>query len=348
MSDPTADPITDEETPAAAPSDQPQPDQPDITEPAQEPIAPTTDLSLPQAPSLYHQSIHTLLHILWNDWQRHVRQTASEVLTTLNKTTTIFRSVVRLLEHDDPLKRVDALRYLGRVGCLLRRDLATFVGCFSDGFGSVRVEACKVCVLLIGILAPTWVVARCETCVSVDALLERLNDFEWKVRAYAIKALGLSQNTASKTREALRWAILHDSHPSVRGEAINASHSLHLIASPDPYIKDAIFTAFETDRNMNVRKLAEKVLIEHGLLSPLGTIIDTDSSPSPSLSKTQSTNSLAPTSSSSPSPTPQQHPNRMTRRISEQHLQLMESLVGERELGAVVGQVRELGGKERV
>ncbi|KAJ3044630.1 HEAT repeat-containing protein 4 [Rhizophlyctis rosea] len=289
-------------------------------------------------------SLQTLLKVMWNDWNPDVRETASSTLGRLDKGASIFNSIIELLEAEDPLKRIDALKYLTRLGVMTSASLPMYLKCFEDSFATVRVEACKVACAL-----------ATNHRQLIDCLLDKLNDFDWKVRAYAIKALGFCKCKEAKNREAMRWAILHESHPSVRGEAINAARNLGLVTE-DQQIKDATFTAMETDRSSAVRKVAEQVLIALGIMYPSGIMVESDSGGTAAAGG-MSTFSV-PASAGAP---PAAATTRITstptvpyphilqgRRPSEQQVFLAESLVGEREQAAVIDQVQSMSDKQKV
>ncbi|RKO88378.1 hypothetical protein BDK51DRAFT_29858 [Blyttiomyces helicus] len=195
----------------------------------------------------------------------------------------------------------------------------------------------------------------------MNAVLDRLDDYDWRVRAYAVKALGLSKCREPKNREALRWALHHDPNPSVRAEAIRASKTLGLI-NDDQDTRDAVFTLMETDRSESVRREAESTLVAAGLIFPAG-MMEGDPA-SASASGAVAIASAAPVTPAGPT-VGTGGPANASGRINtapavpyphilagrppdECDTFLRESLVGDRETAAVIAQVRALASCDAV
>ncbi|KAJ1344917.1 hypothetical protein BSLG_000432 [Batrachochytrium salamandrivorans] len=166
------------------------------------------------------------------------------------------------LISDDPIKRVDALCHLAYLKVMTKSSLHLYLACFKDPYASVRIEACKVACVLAS-----------ADCGIIDALLDLLDEHDYRVRAYAIKALGYSGSKELKNRETLTWALYHDPHEVVRAEAIQAVARLDLVTK-DKTIKEAVLTLLKTDKSENVKKEAEKALFAYG--SIFSNLVDTD------------------------------------------------------------------------
>ena len=128
--------------------------------------------------NLVFASVDMLLRLMWEDWSSQVRDMASASLGELGKGSAIFDRIVRLLQSQDPSKRVDALKCLGYMGVMTDPAMSALIACFQDAYSAVRVEACKVACAL-----------RSSHRELIQALLDRLGDYEWKVRAFAVKGM---------------------------------------------------------------------------------------------------------------------------------------------------------------
>ncbi|KAI9105372.1 hypothetical protein DFS34DRAFT_681610 [Phlyctochytrium arcticum] len=340
-----------------------------------------------QYQALLASCMEVLLKLMWNDWHPQVRDTAAVVLNRLGKGKSILEWILRLLSSPDPLRRVDALKSLARLGIITSESMDQFLACLNDEFANVRLETCKLaCILGSG---------RRE---MVNALLDRLNDFDWRVRAYAVKgmskymrpcffwgatfsdtlsflAIGMTQNTDTQVRETLRCCLYHEPHASVRAEAIQAAYKLGLLGSSKD-IQEAVFTLMETDRVPAVKKEAEHALVVAGLIFPT-SIMDGDGGGSRGKDSGLDSNSTVSTSSVPPpqqqQPQQQQSPpatssraappgtSRLTsmnmvpfphllsnRRPSEIEVFLRTSLVAEKEQEAVIEKVRSMAEKDAV
>lgn len=129
-------------------------------------------------------------------------------------------------------------------------------------------------------------------------------------------------------REALNWALQHDSHPTVRTEAIRAVYNLGLIQE-EQLIKDGVLTLLTTDKSDRVRKEAEKTLVIAGIIFPTDTGNDTITTVDGTL----------------PSPYPHILGDKSEQEVA---IFLRQTLVGEKESSSVIDQVRSLSTKEAV
>lgn len=129
----------------------------------------------------------------------------------------------------------------------------------------------------------------------------------------------------------MSFCITHDPHPSCRAEAIRASNALGLITE-DLSFKDAIFTSLSIESSALVKREAEAALIGCGFLFASqadeqgsrndGARIQTIQAPYPHILAGKSQ--------------------------AEIEIFLRPELVGEKELGAVIDQLKDLGKKESI
>ncbi|KAJ3126944.1 HEAT repeat-containing protein 4 [Nowakowskiella sp. JEL0407] len=193
-------------------------------------------------------AIEILLNLMWNDWAVEVRDIASKALSRLRQGKLVFDWIVKSLMAAEPSKRIDALRCISSLGLINANAMSNLIDCLSDPFTSVRIEACKlVCKL------------KLKERDVIGALLDRCHDFEWKVRVYALRAIGLTCTIEPKIKEILTWFLLHESNTNVRLEAVRTSHQLNL-SSEDQNIRDTLNFIAETDKSEEVRKEVENVL----------------------------------------------------------------------------------------
>ncbi|KAJ3297194.1 HEAT repeat-containing protein 4 [Borealophlyctis nickersoniae] len=188
--------------------------------------------------------------------------------------------------------------------------------------------------------------------------LRKVDALKCLSRAYAVKAIGLCKCREPKNREAIRWALLHDLHPSVRGEAIHAASILGLI-SEEQTIREGIFTLLETDKSSAVRKVAEQTLIAAGLIFPAGMMEGESGgggqsttlqpmAPSAVTPVTPGTGAAGATSRLTSNPAIPYPHILLGRTASECEIFLADSLVRDREQAAVIEQVHMLADKQTV
>ncbi|KAI9197346.1 armadillo-type protein [Polychytrium aggregatum] len=196
------------------------------------------------------RAVQILLDLMWNDWSTEVRNGSAQALGRLGRGRSVFDRIVHLLESNDPLRKIDALKALGSIGVMTKSAMDNYLACFVDSHHSVRIQACKVaCVLAT------------NNRQLVGALIDRFDDYDWRVRAYAVKAVGLSRCKESKIREALLYFLYHEPEAPVRVEAARSIGELGLLEI-DAAFKDALVTVIETDKSEMVRKEAQAVLVQ--------------------------------------------------------------------------------------
>jgi HEAT repeat protein len=156
-----------------------------------------------------NKCINLLLDLMWNDRNPSVKAVATKSLGELKQGKAVYDWIIQHFTSDEPLKRVAALRNIASLGMIALIDVPAYLKMFTDDYGSVRIEACKVACVL-----------KSPEREMINCLLDRLNDGDFKVRAYAIKALGRCNSKEPKNREALQYCITHDPHPACRTEGI--------------------------------------------------------------------------------------------------------------------------------
>ena len=128
--------------------------------------------------ALYYQCVDSLLKLMTNEWNVDVRIAASEAVGMLNLGNAFFDWIVRSLECSDPVIRIDGLRCLACIGAIHGDSLKAFLKSFKDPYASVKIEACKVALSL-----------GCNDRFIMAALMDLLDDHDYKVRAYAVKGM---------------------------------------------------------------------------------------------------------------------------------------------------------------
>ncbi|KAJ3242624.1 HEAT repeat-containing protein 4 [Chytriomyces hyalinus] len=204
------------------------------------------------------RAIQMLLDMMWNDWSQDVRTLATKALARLGKGKLVFERIISLLKMKDPARKIDALKCLNALGIVTEDALEAYLDAFKDPYFAVRVEATKVACKIV----------TAENRALVNTLLDRMSDFDHRVRAYAIKAIGLCQCREPRIRETLYYSLVHDASASVRAEAIHATVQLGLL-HPDVQLRETIHVLMETDRDDNVRIEAERVLTRGGYIMDL-------------------------------------------------------------------------------
>ncbi|XP_038621432.1 LOW QUALITY PROTEIN: HEAT repeat-containing protein 4 [Tachyglossus aculeatus] len=159
-----------------------------------------------------------LSQLMWKDWNGGVRQAAARALGQMKLGKEIHDQLRVKLSHGDSQERVKALTLIGWLQLMTAKLLPGFLSCFSDDFVSVRREAC----LAAGAL-------RIGDPMVLDCLLGLVQcDPSWKIKAYAIRALGRIGRASPRLRDLLLWTVHYEEEPGLRLEACRAIVTLRL------------------------------------------------------------------------------------------------------------------------
>ncbi|XP_069771640.1 HEAT repeat-containing protein 4 [Narcine bancroftii] len=168
--------------------------------------------------SLNMDLMHKIVYLMWNDWNNKVRQAATQALGALGLGKKVHDELRERLEKGDSRTRIEALSCIGQLGVMTGKLMPSFLDCFKDDFTGVRREAC----LTAGLL-------KLKDEKVLDHLLRLMqSDHIWKVKAYAIKALGAIGYVTEELKDLLLWALHYENEPGIRMEICNTIVSLNL------------------------------------------------------------------------------------------------------------------------
>nr|CAB3252318.1 HEAT repeat-containing protein 4-like [Phallusia mammillata] len=153
--------------------------------------------------------VHKLSNLMWEDWNSEVRTAASRVLGHTGHGRDVHFDLREKLARGNERVRTDVLRKIAHLGIMTATLLPEFLKCFSAEYVSVRLETCRTAAKLQ--IADEKVVNE----------LVRLTQFDpaWKIKAYAIKAIGHIQVWNEKIESVLVWALRFEDEAGVRLEA---------------------------------------------------------------------------------------------------------------------------------
>ncbi|XP_072343180.1 HEAT repeat-containing protein 4 [Scyliorhinus torazame] len=211
--------------------------------------------------SLNKDLIQKIVYLMWNDWNSNVRQAATHSLGALGLGKEAHDVLRKRLEEGDCRTRIEALSCIGQLGLMTGNLMPSFLKCFDDDFIGVRREAC----LTAGLL-------RIKDEKVLDHLVRLVqSDYIWKVRAYAIKALGDIGRVTEQLKDLLLWALHYEQQPGIRLEACKSIVALNLrdaniqnvlreqlLVDPHPLVRKDVRLALE--------KLGGSSEVEEGML----------------------------------------------------------------------------------
>ncbi|XP_035867749.1 HEAT repeat-containing protein 4 isoform X2 [Phyllostomus discolor] len=161
---------------------------------------------------------HKLIQLMWNDWHKEVRQAAAKALGQMSLGKEVHDTIRVKLCQGNSKERVEALSLIGGLKLMTAKLLPSFLNCFSDDFMAVRRAAC----LAAGAL-------QIRNAMVLRCLLNLIQkDPYWKVKAFAIRALGQIGQVNPQLTDLLLWAIHYESSPGVRLEACRSILALKL------------------------------------------------------------------------------------------------------------------------
>ncbi|KAF5922874.1 hypothetical protein HPG69_013219 [Diceros bicornis minor] len=161
---------------------------------------------------------HKLIQLMLTDWNKEVRKAAAQALGQMNLGKEVHDTIRVKLGQGNPQERVEALSLIGRLKLMTTKLLPSFLNCFSDDFMAVRRAAC----LAAGAL-------QIRDKMVLECLLNLIErDPYWKIKAFAIRALGQIGQVTPQLTNLLLWAIHYEESPGVRLEACRSILALKL------------------------------------------------------------------------------------------------------------------------
>nr|XP_048711054.1 HEAT repeat-containing protein 4 isoform X2 [Caretta caretta] len=159
-----------------------------------------------------------LAQLMWNDWNMEVRQAAALALGQMKLGKEVHDQLRVKLNRGDCRMKVEALSLIGWLRLMTAKLLPGFLQCFSNDFVAVRREAC----LTAGAL-------RIKDEMVLTCLFKMMQtDPHWKIKAFAIRALGQIGHVTPQLKHHLLWAVHHEEEPGVRREACRSIVTLQL------------------------------------------------------------------------------------------------------------------------
>uniref|UniRef100_A0A8C5KYE5 HEAT repeat containing 4 n=1 Tax=Jaculus jaculus TaxID=51337 RepID=A0A8C5KYE5_JACJA len=159
-----------------------------------------------------------LIQLMWNDWNKEVRQAAALALGQMNLGKEVHDIIRIKLGQGNSQERVQALSLIRGLKLMSAKLLPSFLQCFSDNFIAVRQAAC----LAAGAL-------QIRNKMVFECLLNLMHrDPYWKIKAFAIQALGQIGQVSPQLTDLLLWAIHYEDSPGVRLEACRSILALKL------------------------------------------------------------------------------------------------------------------------
>uniref|UniRef100_G1SQ39 HEAT repeat containing 4 n=1 Tax=Oryctolagus cuniculus TaxID=9986 RepID=G1SQ39_RABIT len=159
-----------------------------------------------------------LIQLMWKDWNKEVRQAAAQALGQMSLGKELHDAIRVKLGQGNSQERVEALSLVGGLKLMTAKLLPSFLNCFSDNFIAVRQAAC----LAAGAL-------QIRNKMVLDCLLNLMQrDPYWKIKAFAIRALGQIGQVSPQLTDLLLWAIHYEESPGVRLEACRSILALKL------------------------------------------------------------------------------------------------------------------------
>ncbi|XP_003787092.2 HEAT repeat-containing protein 4 [Otolemur garnettii] len=159
-----------------------------------------------------------LIQLMWNDWNKKVRRAAAQALGQMSLGKDVHDTIRVKLARGNSQERVEALSLISELKLMTTKLLPSFLHCFSDDFLAVRRAACVAAGTL-----------QIHDKMVFECLLNLIQkDPSWKIKAFAIRALGQIGEVSPQLIEHLLWAIHYEASPGVRLEACRSIQALKL------------------------------------------------------------------------------------------------------------------------
>ncbi|XP_023421873.1 HEAT repeat-containing protein 4 [Cavia porcellus] len=161
---------------------------------------------------------HKLIQLMWDDWNKEVRQAAACALGQMSLGKEVHDAIRVKLVAGNAQERVKALSLIGGLKLMTAKLLPGFLHCFSDEFVAVRQAACSAAGAL-----------QIRNKMVLECLLTLMQtDPFWKIKAFAIRALGQIGEVNPQVADLLLWAVHYEESPGVRVEACRSILALKL------------------------------------------------------------------------------------------------------------------------
>ncbi|XP_053459402.1 HEAT repeat-containing protein 4 [Nycticebus coucang] len=161
---------------------------------------------------------HKLIQLMWNDWNKKVRHAAAQALGQMSLGKEVHDTIRVKLARGNSRERVEALSLISELKLMTAKLLPSFLRCFSDDFIAVRRAACVAAGAL-----------QIHDKMVLECLLDLIQkDPSWKIKAFAIRALGQIGEVSPQLIDLLLWAIHYEASPGVRLEACRSIRALKL------------------------------------------------------------------------------------------------------------------------
>ncbi|XP_074853208.1 HEAT repeat-containing protein 4 [Carettochelys insculpta] len=209
-----------------------------------------------------------LAQLMWNDWNSEVRQAAAMALGHMKLGKEVHDQLRVKLNRGDCRMKVEALSLIAWLRLMTAKLLPGFLQCFSNDFVAVRREAC----ITAGAL-------RIKDEMVLTCLFKMMQtDPHWKIKAFAIRALGQIGDVTPQLKHHLLWALHHEEKPRVRREACRSIVTLQLkdesvrailmerlILEPDEMVREEMNKAVKalnfqpTDEQEMIQKIKNEI-----------------------------------------------------------------------------------------
>ncbi|XP_005072864.4 HEAT repeat-containing protein 4 [Mesocricetus auratus] len=164
---------------------------------------------------------HKLIELMWNDWNKEVRQAAAKALGQMSLGKEVHDMIRIKLSQGNSQERIEALSLIRVLKLMTAKLLPSFLSCFSDEFIAIRQAACMAAGAL-----------QIRDKMVLECLQNLMNkDPYWKIKAFAIRALGQIGQVSPQLTDLLLWAIHYEESPGVRLEACRSILALKLQGS---------------------------------------------------------------------------------------------------------------------
>eukprot|EP00049_Salpingoeca_infusionum_P013905 m.259175 g.259175 ORF g.259175 m.259175 type:complete len:787 (+) comp15550_c0_seq6:333-2693(+) len=208
---------------------------------------------LPEVSRTVTEDVATkLLFLMWDDWNPDVRDAAFYALGAAGLGHLVHDSMEMRLTSLHERLRCEALKKIGHIGRLTRRLLPAVIGCFEDGYVSVRIHACE-CVQKLQTLSHPL----------LDALFGLLeSDNSTRAKHAALCALIQHKVRDVRFESQLLWVLKYEQDASIIDKACEAIVACNITNNED--IKQAVLARCSDDDNEAILNTCEQCRLKMG------------------------------------------------------------------------------------
>lgn len=193
-----------------------------------------------------------LSFLMWNDWNTDVRVEAANALGRTSNGKLVHDTLCKYLTSDHQIKQIEALKKISHFGIITPHLFPPILSSLQSKHDAVCLE----CIKAVNVM-------RLNDEEVIQSLIKLVSsDRNWKIKAFAINALGSIGKKSSSVRDCLLWALHYGKKTAVR---VEACATIGRLAFKDTEVVNVLRDMIVVEKNERIKRQVERVLSSMGL-----------------------------------------------------------------------------------